>query len=256
MQKQNNETVVEFQAIRGDDYISGYMFVEDCDDEQPLHFYDQYGLEMGTNLPYSDSALYEAFTTDGMLIQYLVDHAEENVTIEREGYTLHINEGAKMEVEITSIWDLNEYEWGANDSLYPYWAKCIFKFNNENLAKIIGNQQIIEMMEEMQSLYDFENGYLQKGAIFMEMPKDIYEDDESFVDDDIKEEIIEEYLDIAREYLAKHLTEKNQIGEKFGDMLEQALDQDTDEEWLYKFLSVDKDNLKEFFINEGYELEL
>ena len=88
-----NEDIVEFKAIRGDDSISGYMFVSESEDEQPLHFYDENGLEIGTHLPYSESELYTAFCEDFMLIQYLVAFAEENKTIDRGEYTLIINEG-------------------------------------------------------------------------------------------------------------------------------------------------------------------
>lgn len=91
--EEEDDVIVEFKAVKEDDCISGYMYLEDADDEQPLHFYDENGLEIGTHLPYQETELYTAFCEDCMLIQYLVDFAEENKTIERDGYTLILNEG-------------------------------------------------------------------------------------------------------------------------------------------------------------------
>ena len=91
--KMQDDTIIEFKAVKGDDCISGYMFLEEVDDEAPLHFYDAQGLEIGTHLPYQETELYQAFVEDGQLIQYLVDFATENKTVEREDYTLIINEG-------------------------------------------------------------------------------------------------------------------------------------------------------------------
>ena len=98
-----DDTIVEFKAVKEDDCISGYMFVSESDDEQPLHFYDENGLEIGTHLPYSESELYTAFCEDFMLIQYLVAFAEENKTIDRGDYTLIINEGEPQSesIEVT-----------------------------------------------------------------------------------------------------------------------------------------------------------
>ena len=85
--------------------IRGYVYVEELDDESPLHFYDQQGLECGSYVPsnpYKDGALlwcdaYEelssAFQSDEMFMQFLADFSDEDKIVDRGDYLLKINEG-------------------------------------------------------------------------------------------------------------------------------------------------------------------
>lgn len=100
----NNEVVIEFCGYNGICNITGYMYLEEAEDEKPLNFYNKQGFECGNNYPtnpyneYEDKRydayeqLKEAMQTDELLIQYLVDYANgESVCIQREGYKLKIN---------------------------------------------------------------------------------------------------------------------------------------------------------------------
>lgn len=87
--------------------INGYVYVDEIDDEAPLHFYDQFGVECGQQVPsnpYSENTLggydshvdYELlssrFQSDDMFLQYLYDYKDDGHTeIDREDYILEIN---------------------------------------------------------------------------------------------------------------------------------------------------------------------
>lgn len=109
------EVIIEFEGYNGICTISGFMFLEDADDEKPLQFYDENGFEIGYNYPSNpyqeyvhDSVgdisvngdyqafnqLLESMQSDELLIQYLVDYADESALIQREGYDLRINKSS------------------------------------------------------------------------------------------------------------------------------------------------------------------
>lgn len=93
---------IDFSILSEDNRIelSGYMNVNDADEERPLEFYDC-GLECGSYVPrnpygdeYQDEwdAMVSAFQSDELFIQFLVDcHYDKNKIIKRDGYYLVIN---------------------------------------------------------------------------------------------------------------------------------------------------------------------
>lgn len=96
--------IVEFKVVKGDSYIGGYMYLEDADSEEALHFYDSHGFEAGFHVPKNPwpehtegwdnyETLSSEFQSDDLFIQFLVDFAKENKTIDRGEYILIINEG-------------------------------------------------------------------------------------------------------------------------------------------------------------------
>ena len=103
------ETIIEFTCARDYASVSGWMNLEDCDTEDCLNFYNEGGFEIGTQFPknpfpeydagikvvnYEDfETLKEAMLSDELLIQFLVDFANEKKTVDRENYTLYINGG-------------------------------------------------------------------------------------------------------------------------------------------------------------------
>ena len=107
-------TIVEFYGYNGICSIAGFMRLEECGDEKPLQFYDNQGFENGYNYPnnpytengdkkyYVFEQLKEAMMTDDMLIQYLVDYADESILIKREGYELRINESDETRISVSS----------------------------------------------------------------------------------------------------------------------------------------------------------
>lgn len=95
------ETIINFRGTNGEHNIYGFMLLEEADDEKPLRFYNPQGLSNGANYPPNphtkDDTKYfqlrEAMAQDDMLIQYVVDYAEDSVVVSRPRYTLFINEG-------------------------------------------------------------------------------------------------------------------------------------------------------------------
>ena len=89
--------IIEFEAIYGNAKLCGYVYADEIDDENSFHWYDERGFEtcqMPLNSASEDSdeaALYEAFTTDLMLTQFLYDFKDENKEVDRGDYLLKIN---------------------------------------------------------------------------------------------------------------------------------------------------------------------
>lgn len=99
--------IIEFKGIKGNASISGYMRLEDADDERPLCFYNNEGFEIGSQYPnnpfpevydgkmvknFEDyEILKEEMQCDDLLIQYLIDFADEKTEINRGQYVLCIN---------------------------------------------------------------------------------------------------------------------------------------------------------------------
>ena len=246
---QNEDTIIEFRAVKGEDEIAGYMYLSEADDEQPLHFYDKNGFEIGTHLPYQETELYIAFTEDSMLIQFLVDFATENRTFEREGYTLHINEGALMEAEVTRA--DKEHDQGGYEACYGH---IKFKFNGKplKLDEDYGIELIDKLEDSTQSTVTYKNG-----CYYAEFPTSFWEDEPEYVDEEEAESILEDfYIDLAREVFVMQLSRDAHLSE-YGDTLEQSFENDyVDDLELYELQqAIEDDNVKEFLSSKGYEIE-
>ena len=124
--------IIEFSVKHkeSDVEISGYVYVEELDDEHPLNFYNHEGLEVGHYVPsnpYSENTSYDLymdyetlkteFQTDDLFLQFLSDFADENKVIDRGDYLLIINDGIELElVNVEKIGD----DWGGDNLLFRY----------------------------------------------------------------------------------------------------------------------------------------
>ena len=255
---------IEFECISkmyNDVKLAGYIYADDLDaDVTDIYFYDDYGLEAGNYVPkphckegsdefenYYD--VVEAWKTDDLFLQFLSDYSDENRTVDRGEYFLKINDGAKMELDITSIWDCPE----GNHPLHQYWAKVVPKFNGKSLFEY--NLDTFALLDDLQGIYEFEDGYIDKGAFWMEMPKGIYNWCKESYMEDLAQETIEEYVDVCREHLAIYLTDMLDVG-SFSSTLEQEIDTNADDWDLFimdYYVDKDEDEFKEYLVEQGYE---
>ena len=101
--------IIEFTIKRKNETISGFVDLDEIDDDECIQFYDHQGFENGYNVPtnpYNDETEMEEWadyenlvtywTQDDMFLQWLWDCRDEDRIIERPGYTLFINEGEKL----------------------------------------------------------------------------------------------------------------------------------------------------------------
>ena len=99
---------IEFKIQRNAAEITGFVNVDEIDDDENIQFYTQEGFENGYNLPknpYNEDTemqewadyenLVTYWTQDDMFLQWLWDCRDEDRIIERPGYTLIINDGEK-----------------------------------------------------------------------------------------------------------------------------------------------------------------
>ena len=264
--------VIEFEVISKKDVdvkLSGYVYADDLDDDvTDIYFYDDCGLEAGNYVPKphcqegsSEFEAYydvvEAWKVDDLFLQYLSDYSDENRTVDRGDYFLKINEGAKMELEFTSIWDCPEFE--GNHPLHHYWAKVVVKFNGKNIMDSPASSYYYngwdDLLNAMQEIYGFDKGYIQNKAFWMEMPKGIYKWCEESYMEDLAQETIEEYVDVCREYFAQALTSELSVA-SIDETLEQEMDTNADDWDLFimdYFTGKSEDEFKQYLVEQGYE---
>ncbi|MBQ6220064.1 MAG: hypothetical protein IJH63_10005 [Methanobrevibacter sp.] len=162
----------------------------------------------------------------------LQSNDDENRTYVRENLTLLINEGAKMECEIKEL-----------PCREDYLVEVIPKWNGKTI------NDFAEYMNEFGEKFDpwdvdDDSSYVEKGHIYFEISKDYW-------DVDFRDEIIDDVNEEARRIFARILTYRLGIYAKYGDVMEQALDGDYDENWLQKLAFVTDDNLDEFLRDQG-----
>jgi len=245
-----NETIIEFEVTYKENCISGNMNINEADDEKPLNFYE-YNNEEQKQFPHNpydtDSEewvdyelLKETISTNPLFIQYLVDFAEENKSIVLDTRTddniiLNINEGAKMECEIKETYDFKG----------DYVVEIVPVFNGEKI-------DLVQYMGEMNEIFDpwDTNGFceIENRCIYFEISKDYY-------DADLKEDVLNDINEEARRIFARALTRELGIYSKYGEVMEQALDDHYENGWLFKLSQmVDKSDkeLDAFLRYEGY----
>lgn len=233
-------------------YVEGYVTINDEEAEDTDWYYwngSGYSLqrviwhdgvqitgatwEQGNEIAQFESALVDddEWITDAIL----QSNDDENGTYVRKNITLLINDGAKMECEIKE------------DIQYrgDFVVEVIPKFNGEfiQLAKYMSQNGI-----------DFDpwgcqddTTVIEKGHIYFEMSKDYW-------DDDFKEEILAEVNEEARRIYARALTSELGIYAKYGDVMEQFMDDHYENEWLFKisqFLNRSDEELDAFLRKEG-----
>ena len=168
--------------------------------------------------------------------QCLWDFQNENKTIERDSYYLIINEGAKMECEIVE-----------HPEIDSYMVELIPKFNGKKI-------DLVTYMKETSTDFDpwyVDDGkdYIEDGKIFFEMSSDYWEDSDSAQDrlKDVNEE--------ARSIYAMFLTKELGIYSKYGEVMEQLMDANCDDEWLFKMsqmVNKSDEELDSFLKAEGF----
>ena len=135
------------------------------------------------------------------------------------------------------------------------WGRIQFTFNGEPL-KLDDDYRLLlieELTESTQSNVEYDS---ENDTYFLEFPKKFWEDEPEYVDEDEAESILEDfYLDFARGVFVMQLSRDAELS-KYGDTLEQSFENDyTDEFELYKLQqAIENNNVKEFLINEGYEI--
>lgn len=170
-----------------------------------------------------------------MFRQYLYDFKDENKTVDFFGNQLIINDGAKMECEIVE-----------HPKIDSYMVELIPKFNGEKI-------DLTTYMKETSTDFDpwyVDDGtdYIEDGKIFFEMSSDYWEDSDSAQDrlEDVNEE--------ARSIYAMVLTKELGIYSKYGEVMEQLMDNYYDNEWLFKMsqmVNKSDEELDAFLREEG-----
>ena len=232
-------------------YCEGYVTINDEDaedvdwyywtgngyDSRPYYHHDS---EQITGLTQEQSNEIDEFINDYMDDALWIDDAilqsddDENGTYVRKNCTLIINEGAKMECKIEE-----------HPEIDAYWVAVTPFFNGKRIP-------IMGYMDEMNIEFDPWNvndvkSYIEHGKIFFEISKDYW-------DDDFKEEVIDDVNEEARRIYAMYLTKELGIYSKYGDVMEQSMDDEYDNEWLFKMsqlVNKSDEELDTFLRQEG-----
>lgn len=233
-------------------YVEGYVTINDEESEDvdwyywtgtqyqqsPYYHHDE---EEITGLTTEQNDEIDKFKVDYMEDAFWIDtsilqsDADENRTYVRENCTLIINEGAKMECEIKERPDIDSY-----------WVAVTPFFNGKRIP-------IMGYMDEMNIEFDPWNvndskSYIEHGKIFFEISKDYW-------DDDFKEEIIDDVNEEARRIYAMYLTRELGIYAKYGEIMEQSMDDHYEDDWLFKMsqlVNKSDEELDAFLREEGY----
>ena len=165
--------------------------------------------------------------------QALCDFKDENRTFDCGEYFLHINEGAKMECEIVEREDIADF-----------FVEVIPVFNGEKVDIVTFINDTNEVFDVWDNAED-NHSFCKNGHIYFEMSKDYW-------DDSFKEELIEDVNEEARRIYARCLTYELGVYAKYGEQIEQSLDDSYDNEWLFKLSQLNDDNLESFLQNEVF----
>jgi len=240
-------------------YFEGYVNIpsDDCEDEEiKWYYYNDNGFATSQKFIEHDgvdgfkgSTDEQQFEIDQFKDDFLADSlwidvcicqsdADENRTYVRENCTLIINEGAKMEVEIVELPETHE----------NFIVELVPRFNGEkiSLAEFMADCSYSEEFDP----WDDGAAVVEDNKIFFEMPKSYFENDDS-----VKESLMNDINEEARRVYARCLTYDMGIYAKYGDVMEQALDDYYDNDWLFKLSPHrydDEDELDSFLREEGY----
>ena len=253
------EITVHFKIVSNKNenvYIEGYVDINDEEAEDvEWYYYDAQGFATqhmfvehnqvdGFKGPtYEQQVEIDTFRDDYAADALWIDECilqseeDENRTYLRENCTLIINEGAKMECEIR--------EPDAFLNMGDYVVEVIPFFNGKRVGIA---SYMAETFEEFDP-WDAEDNwsFIKNGSIFFEMSKDYW-------DDDCKEERLAEVNEEARRIYARALTRELGIYAKYGDVMEQFMDDYYENDWLFKMSQmVDKsdEELDTFLRQEG-----
>lgn len=167
--------IVEFECVYGTATLNGYAYVDELDDDAPLHFYDANGFETSI-LPISqdsdngdENQLYVAFVEDCQFLQFLSDLSIGSSTIDRGTYTLRINGGTQLEVTYEKA---EEYGYGEYDALirFSFGDTIVPTGLLSDLASDIG----MTWNDDAEIGYDYEN------CILVEVDNSFFDSDSDF----------------------------------------------------------------------------
>ena len=181
--------------------------------------------------------LEELFTSDIHFLTNISDFADENKTIVGDEFILIINDGAKMECEI------REPDAFLN---MGYVVELIPQFNGERIDIASYMTETFEEFDPWNVSDD--SSYIENRSIFFEMSKDYW-------DDDCKEERLADVNEEARRIYARSLTRELGIYAKYGEIMEQSMDDHYEDDWLFKMsqlVNKSDEELDAFLREEGY----
>ena len=216
-------------------YQTGFVEVpDDIEEECEWFYYNQSGMTQPRMFTHHEgigiSQIGATFEQEDEVI--VTSEEDENATYTRGDITIVINEGAKMECEIIpDIEPSNEYI-----------VEIIPRFNNEK----------IDLAKYMLNTYEIFDPYNEYGYCEIKEDKIFFEVSKDYFDDDCRDEQLELINEEARRLYARALTYELRIGAKYGEVLEQALDDSYDNEWLFKMSQVTDETLEQFIEDEGF----
>lgn len=241
-------------------YQEGYVEVPDDVEELPEWFYynqegsaqpqiftnhDEIGLTQIGATPEQEAELesfWKALDNDVIFIDDVILTAEEdeNRTYVRNDITIIVNEGAKMECEVTET----------NDG--DYWGMLDFSFNRESLR--LDEDLMEELVEEIDSTYAGEGRYeiLDDTSIACEISKNhygVYEDDEYYIEE--TESIMKEHINNAEKVFAKQLVRNLRVYGIAGVIYEEKHGK-LDESGCDKFANNWEQAFEDFDVSELY----
>lgn len=247
---------VDFKIVSNDNKVSieGYVEINDEDAEDvdwyywtgqgyQSHPYYQHTQEDISGLTDEQNDEIDAFSNtymeDALWINTVIlqSNEDENRTYIRKNCTLIINEGAKMECEIK---EPVEYRG-------DYIVELIPKFNMEIIEDFA--EYMNEFSEEFDP-WDVDDGSscVENGHIYFEMSKDYW-------DEDFRDELMNDVNEEAMKIFAHILTWRLGIYSRYGEQIEQEMDYDPDDEWIFKMsqhVNDSEEELDEFMRSEGF----
>ena len=233
-------------------YFEGYVNIpsDDCEDEEiEWYYYDANGFATSQKfiehegvdgfkgstdeqefeiVQFNDEFLADSFWIDECICQ---SNADENRIYVRENITLIINEGAKMECEIKECPERGDYM----VEVIPY-------FNGEKIDIASHMNYANEEFDPWNN--NFNDSSVEHGHIYFEMSKDYW-------DTDFKEELMEDVNEEARRIYARSLTSELGVCAKYGNLMEQALDDSYDNDLLVEVSQLNDETLDDFLKDEG-----
>ena len=235
---------IEFEAKYRTATIRGYVLEDEIDSDEPLHFYTAQGFET-SKLPIragtedeDEPHLYEAFTTDSLLLQYLADFSNESKTIDREDYCLLINGGDSLVMSVEKV-EEKTYLNGENHNLN---AKVSFHFadivlEDDFLEELADN---LDMTWNGDKIYELGHN---ENAVFLEIDNDWWDDDYG---ESQRSSVEKEMLSDAESVFVKQiLKEKDIAGMYYNKLKEFFVEVDNPRKFDKEYISDSADNYVE-----------
>ncbi|AMK16282.1 hypothetical protein [Methanobrevibacter olleyae] len=221
--------IIEFECMYGTASFAGYAYVDELyDDDNGIKFYD----DMNQPQSHLDSAYFEgqeediekleiAFMEDYEFVKFLTNFAEESITIDRESYTLLINGGTQLEMNIDEVKKYSEDNVLLN-------AKLTFKFADT----VLDNDLLDELAEDIDATWSGEGNYICKygeNVIIREVDYDWFDENYDF---EQKEPVIKEMLEDAEKIFVRQKIIDKEVYTNYQDLIKQELMKNCDESYI------------------------